>query len=70
MPADTVVLSMMKRSEDSLYHELADQGIEATRVGDCIAPREVDDAIFEGMVTGAAIGNGDQGVGVLLADRV
>ena len=67
--AGTVILSMMKRSNDSLYRELAECGIDAIRVGDCVAPREVDDAIYEGLVTGRAIGNGDFGVGVLLADR-
>lgn len=69
-PADTVILSMMKHSNDALYEELTERGVEVTRVGDCVAPREVDDAIFEGLVTGIAVGDGDEGVEVLLADRV
>lgn len=69
MPVDTVILSMMRRSEDSLHRELAERGVEATRIGDCLAPREVDDAIFEGLVAGMAVGEGDAGPGVLLADR-
>jgi 2,4-dienoyl-CoA reductase-like NADH-dependent reductase (Old Yellow Enzyme family)/thioredoxin reductase len=47
--ADTVVLSMMRRSDDALAAALAQRGIAATRVGDCLAPREVDDAIHDGM---------------------
>jgi hypothetical protein len=47
--ADTVVLSMMRRSDDALGAALAHRGIAATRVGDCVAPREVDDAIHDGM---------------------
>jgi 2,4-dienoyl-CoA reductase-like NADH-dependent reductase (Old Yellow Enzyme family) len=47
--ADTVVLSMMRRSDDALAAALAERGIPATRVGDCLAPREVDDAIHDGM---------------------
>lgn len=46
--ADTVILSMMRRSSDALFHELRTLGLATIRIGDCVAPREVDDAIFEG----------------------
>jgi len=50
-PADRVVLVTARRSRDSLYRALvADRGeIEAVyAVGDCVAPRQLADAIFDG----------------------
>ena len=58
IPADTVVLSMMRRSEDTLVRELAAEGVQATPIGDCVAPREVDDATYEGLAHGRLIGSG------------
>ena len=55
VPADTVVLSMMRQSEDSLYHQLKSRGIRLRRIGDCVAPREVDDAVLEGFREAHAI---------------
>jgi mycofactocin system FadH/OYE family oxidoreductase 2 len=46
--ADTVVLVMGKLPEDSIYHELRDRIPELHRVGDCVAPRQITEAIFEG----------------------
>jgi dimethylamine/trimethylamine dehydrogenase len=56
LEADAVVLVTQRVSDDSLYHELrADEarleaeGIEAVyRVGDCVAPQLIADAIFDG----------------------
>jgi dimethylamine/trimethylamine dehydrogenase len=56
LAADAVVLVSQRLSDDVLYRELAaDQGrleaagIEALhRVGDCVAPRLIADAIFDG----------------------
>ena len=53
--ADTVILSMMRRSDDALAAALAERGIAATRIGDCLAPREVDDAIYDGMRFGLSV---------------
>jgi 2,4-dienoyl-CoA reductase-like NADH-dependent reductase (Old Yellow Enzyme family)/thioredoxin reductase len=53
LPALTVVLNMMRHS-DSLPRQLADAGLRATAIGDCLAPREVDDAIYEGARFGAS----------------
>jgi len=53
--ADTVVLSMMRESDDGLYHELKGRGVPVRRIGDCVAPREVDDAVLEGFREGHAI---------------
>jgi 2,4-dienoyl-CoA reductase-like NADH-dependent reductase (Old Yellow Enzyme family) len=53
--ADTVVLVMGRRSNDDLYHALKQQGREVVRIGDCVAPREVDDATYEGMQRGLSV---------------
>jgi hypothetical protein len=44
-----VVLVTQRRAEDALYHEL---GREHLRLGDCLAPRALDHAIFDGYVAG------------------
>jgi dimethylamine/trimethylamine dehydrogenase len=54
--ADAVVLVTQRVSDDALYHELradserlAAEGIEAVyRIGDCVAPQLIADAIFDG----------------------
>lgn len=56
IPADTVILSMMRVAEDSLVAELAGSGMAVTRLGDCLAPREVDDATYEAVLLGRTIG--------------
>ncbi len=55
LDADTVVLCMTRSSNDELYHELTSDGLTVERIGDCVAPREVDDAIYEGNKAGRAI---------------
>ncbi|WP_398495016.1 FAD-dependent oxidoreductase [Variovorax sp.] len=56
LAADTVVLSMLRESEDGLYHQLRSRGLAVRRIGDCVAPREVDDAVLEGFREAQAIG--------------
>jgi 2,4-dienoyl-CoA reductase-like NADH-dependent reductase (Old Yellow Enzyme family) len=53
--ADTVILCMMRHSEDALYHELEQDGAAVLRIGDCVAPREVDDALFEAVREGSLV---------------
>jgi dimethylamine/trimethylamine dehydrogenase len=56
LEADAVVLVTQRLSNDELYRELkagadtlADEGIEALyRIGDCVAPRIIAEAIFDG----------------------
>jgi len=56
LETDAVVLVTQRVSDDALYHELrADEqqleaeGIEAVyRIGDCVAPQLIADAIFDG----------------------
>ena len=55
LAADTVVLVMGRRANDALYQALKEQGRSVVRVGDCVAPREVDDATFEGMRCGLSL---------------
>ncbi len=56
MAVDTVVLSMMRESDDILYHQFKARGMKVRRLGDCVAPREVDDAVLEGFREAHAIG--------------
>jgi 2,4-dienoyl-CoA reductase-like NADH-dependent reductase (Old Yellow Enzyme family) len=52
---DTVVLCMGRRPEDGLYSALQGERFVVERIGDCAAPREVDDAILEGARSAIAI---------------
>lgn len=45
---DTVVLVMGKRTNDGLYFALKGKIPQLQRVGDCVAPRKVTEAIYEG----------------------
>ena len=51
---DTIVLDMGDKADDSLYFQLKGQ-VELYRIGDCVAPRGVDMAIFEGRKAGEAV---------------
>jgi mycofactocin system FadH/OYE family oxidoreductase 2 len=52
---DTVVLMMGKRANDGLYFALKGKVPELHRIGDCLAPRKVSEAIWEGETTARAI---------------
>jgi hypothetical protein len=49
--ADTIVLTGSKPN-DSLYFELKDAVTNLHRIGDCVAPRKLDHAIYEGYLAG------------------
>ena len=49
---DTVVIRAHGLPEDGLYHALRDRGLEVHRVGDAVAVRTADHAIFDGHVLG------------------
>jgi 2,4-dienoyl-CoA reductase-like NADH-dependent reductase (Old Yellow Enzyme family) len=55
VPADSVVFCALRSSDDRLYHELRAQDLPVRRVGDCVAPREVDDAILDGVREGNSL---------------
>jgi hypothetical protein len=48
LSADTVIICMMREACSALFQELQRRLSGVVRVGDCLAPREIDDAIFEG----------------------
>ncbi len=45
---DSVILSTGNEAEASLYFALQGRGPELHRIGDCLAPRRIDDAIVDG----------------------
>ncbi len=51
----TIVLAMGNRVEDGLYRALKGRVKELHRIGDCVAPRKVDMAIYEGDKVGRMI---------------
>jgi hypothetical protein len=54
-PFDSIVLAMGQRVDDSLYMQLKGKVDELYRVGDAVAPRKVDMAIWEGHKVGREI---------------
>jgi 2,4-dienoyl-CoA reductase-like NADH-dependent reductase (Old Yellow Enzyme family) len=50
--ADAVVLVTRRLAEDGLYRECRTGGVPVIRIGDCLAPRLLDHAIFDGFLTG------------------
>ncbi|MFC5995762.1 FAD-dependent oxidoreductase [Pseudonocardia hispaniensis] len=49
---DTVVLATGRQADDALYLALKGQVPNLHRIGDCVAPRKVDHAIYEGELAG------------------
>jgi len=49
---DTIILDMGNRAEEGLYFQLKGRVKELHRIGDCVAPRGIDTAIFEGRKVG------------------
>jgi dimethylamine/trimethylamine dehydrogenase len=58
---DGVVLVTQQASEDSLFRELAAQGVPAFIVGDAVAPRLISEAVFDGHRLGREIDRPDPG---------
>ena len=52
LEADTVVLAYGPKANDGLYLELKGQVPDLHRIGDCVAPRKIDHAIYEGYLAG------------------
>jgi len=53
--ADTIVLVMGQKANDSLYFSLKGKVENLYRIGDCVAPRKIDMAILEGNRVGRVI---------------
>ena len=54
-PYDTIVLAMGQKADDTLYKALKGKVEELYRIGDSVAPRKVDMAIWEGHRVGREI---------------
>ncbi len=52
---DTIVLDMGNQVEDRLYKQLKGRVKELYRAGDCVAPRSIGVAVFEGYQAGARL---------------
>ena len=50
-----LVLAQGHLPVDALLTELADDDLELVGIGDCLAPRSVEEAVLEGLVVGSAI---------------
>jgi hypothetical protein len=55
-----VVLCTGRRAEAGLYSELLAAGLDPIRIGDCLAPRTLDHAIYEGFTAGLEIAGEDR----------
>jgi NADPH-dependent 2,4-dienoyl-CoA reductase/sulfur reductase-like enzyme len=54
-PVDAVVLGTYERPEQDLYFALKGQVPHLFRIGDCVAPRRIEQAIFEGRRVGEQV---------------
>jgi hypothetical protein len=52
---DSVVLSTPAKANDELYFALKGRVPDLHRIGDCLTPRQVDSAIYEGEMVGRSI---------------
>jgi 2,4-dienoyl-CoA reductase-like NADH-dependent reductase (Old Yellow Enzyme family)/thioredoxin reductase len=53
--AESVVVSIGNKPDNSLYDKIKSLGIEIYQIGDCLEPRSAKAAIYEGAVIGRAI---------------
>ena len=49
---DTIVLTTAREADDDLYFQLKGRFENVHRIGDCVAPRRLDHAIYEGFLAG------------------
>ncbi len=54
-PVDAVVLVTGNRANDDLLRELKQRGADARGIGDCLAPRRIFNAIWEGELAGREV---------------
>lgn len=52
---DTLVLSLGHSAADELEQELAGTGVTVLSIGDCVAPRTAEEAVFEGLKAGWSV---------------
>lgn len=59
-PIDTVVLATGPKANDDLYFALKGRIDNLHRIGDCVAPRKLDHAIYEGALAGHELWSPEQ----------
>jgi len=52
---DNLVLSLGHKPHDDLEHALHAEGIDSWSIGDCVAVRSAEEAVYEGLITGNSI---------------
>jgi hypothetical protein len=57
---DTVVLSAGAKANDDLYFALEGRVANLHRIGDCVAPRKLDHAVYEGYLAGRELWSADE----------
>jgi hypothetical protein len=57
---DTVVLAAGSKANDGLYLALKGQVANLHRIGDCVAPRKLDHAIYEGYLAGRELWSAEE----------
>jgi mycofactocin system FadH/OYE family oxidoreductase 2 len=57
---DTVVLATGAKANDALYFELKGRVGNLHRIGDCLAPRKLDHAVYEGYLAGCELFSPDE----------
>ena len=55
VPIESIVLAVGAEPIDSLSEELAAAGISCVKIGDCVTPRRILDAVHEGYQAGCAV---------------
>ncbi|MED1467960.1 FAD-dependent oxidoreductase [Bacillus salipaludis] len=53
---DSIILSLGRVPNVELYEEIKDSAPEVWQIGDCLAPRTLEEATFEGLMTSLQIG--------------
>ena len=55
LPVQSVVLAVGAKPVDALYEELVTAGLACVKIGDCVSPRRILDAVHEGFQAGCAL---------------
>lgn len=52
---DTLIVSTPNHPEDALFEQIRARNIECHLIGDCLAPRTAEEAVYEGLKAGMAV---------------
>jgi len=53
--ADTIILAAGAKSDDKLFEQIKGKIKEVYRAGDCVEPRQIGEAVEEGMRIGMSL---------------